>query len=69
MVLLLVGGSLSLRRAAMNADIMFMAADRTCSLDVTLRQNDGEPQAFSLQLRELPRPVMAPPKSFYEVSI
>ena len=58
-----------IRRAAVNADIIFAVAHRACSLDVSMKAEDehGHRQMYQLTLQDLPHAAMAPPSSYYEV--
>ena len=57
------------RRAAVNADITFAVAHRSCSIDVSMKAEDeqGHRQSYQLVLQDLPHAVMSPPDSYYEV--
>lgn len=58
-----------IRRAAVNADITFAVAHRTCSLDVTMKGEDeaGQRKKYHLVLSELTHAAKSPPDSYYEV--
>lgn len=60
-----------IRRAANNADITFAAAERTCTLDVTLRSGEEMGLSYHLEIQDLPGPypIKPPPDSYYEVCV